>query len=103
MLLKISQLHSLGKLDKIIFHSIDISLYQVSVELDGSEYYVTENNGDFLRAFNILDLQKRMRGFEREKMVLRQSSAYDEMIGMSPDSAANSNTLEVEISDNYLS
>ena len=102
VLLKLSQLNTLPQIDKVIIHSIDLSLYQMSVELDGAEYYITDNKGDLLRAFNILDLQKKVRGQRYSKMVLRQISAYDEMIGMPNKDGEASNALEVEIKDNDL-
>jgi len=102
VLLKLSQLNTLPQIDKVIIHSIDLSLYQMSVELDGTEYYITDNKGNLLRAFNILDMQKKVRGQRYKKMVLRQISAYDEMIGLPQKSDEASNALEVEIKDNEL-
>jgi hypothetical protein len=103
VLLKISQVHNLEKIDKVIFHSIDISLYQVSIEIDGAEFYLTDNRGKFLRAFNVLDLQKQVRGLPYEKMVIRHVSPYDEMVGLPTNTSPNGNTLEVEVTDNQLS
>ena len=101
MALDIAQLFTLGTVEKVIIHSLDLSLYQVSVEVEGQEHFITDNTGKMLRSFNILDIQAQIRGIEYQKMVLRQSSAYDEMIGFTTDSG--NNTLEVELQDNHLS
>lgn len=102
MLITLAQLYHLGSVDKVIIHSIDMSLYQLSVELDGKEFYVTDNKGKLLRAFNTLQLQKQVRSIEVKKMLLRHTSAYDEMIGLAEPHKHNSNMLEVEICDNDL-
>jgi len=101
MLLRVSQLHSLSLIDKVVIHSIDQSLYQLSVSIDGVEYYVADNKGKLLRAFNIVDLQKQCRGLNYAEMVLRHQSAYDEMIGHD-DTQPGANTLEVPLKDNQL-
>ena len=83
----------------MVYHSLDLSLYQVSVLIDGENYYVTDDKDRFLRASNLVELQKIMSTKSKES-VLRQSSAYDEMIGLSSDHG--SNTMEIPISDNKL-
>ncbi|SMF13928.1 hypothetical protein SAMN02745866_00886 [Alteromonadaceae bacterium Bs31] len=100
MQLAFSQVAGLAHIDKIIIHSLDFSLYQVSIELDGREFYLTDNKGKMLRAFNIIELQKKFRAFPYASMVLRHRSAYDEMIGLSE--AASDNFLEVPLKDNRL-
>ncbi len=102
MLLSVSELFNMGKIEKVIIHSINLSLYQLSIEMDGLEVYVTDNKGNFLRAFNIAGLQKKLRGLDYTKMVLRHSSPYDEMIGLPAKEFDHSNLLEVEIRDNEL-
>jgi len=87
-------------IDKLIYHSVDLSLYMVSAIIDGKEQYITENSGDYLRAPNLIELQKQLQGIKAQKTVLRHSSPYDEMIG-GPDKP-NSNTLEVPLADNQL-
>lgn len=103
MLLKLSQLANIGTIDKVIFNSIDVSLYQVSIELNDEEMYITNEKGAFLRAFNTLELQKIFRSFPYQKMVIRHCSAYDEMVGLPEDTDSQRNMLEIEIKDNDLS
>jgi hypothetical protein len=102
MLLKLSQLRHLDQVDKIIFNSIEASLYQLSLEIDGKEYYITNDKGEMLRAFNLIKLQQMTRGLKSKKMVLRHNSPYDEMIGLDEVTQERSNTLEVTLGDNDL-
>ena len=101
MLMMLSQLRGLPKIDKVVIHSLDLSLYQASIFLDGEEYYIADNKGKFLRAFNILDLQKHFKGLKYDEMVVRHQSAYDEMIGQ-PGKESDTNVLEVPFKDNGL-
>ena len=87
-------------LDKAIVHSLDLSLYQISIEVDGQEHYITDESGKMLRAFSILDLQRQCAKLKVKKWVLRQQSAYDEMVGSV--STSGHNTLEVPLGDNRL-
>lgn len=103
MALTISQINTLGTIDKVIFNSIDVSLYQLSIELNGQEFFITDNQGNYVRAFNFLELQKLFRGLPYNKMVIRHNSPYDEMIGLTEDLPPGRNTLEVEVKDNGLS
>ena len=101
MLIKLSQLYNLQPLEKVIITSIDISLYQVLLKVGEEEYPIVDDKGEFVRSFNILDLKKLFRPFSYGEMVLRQESAFDEMVGQ-PDKSS-SNRLEVPLFDNHLS
>ena len=87
-------------IDKLVYHSLDQSLYQVSVIIEGEESYISDDNGKLLRSHNLNELQKKMRKIKAKKTVLRQDSAYDEMIGGTIKISAN--TLEVPLADNNL-
>jgi hypothetical protein len=86
--------------EKLIYHSIDLSLYQVSVVVEGEEHYITDEKGKFLRSVNLIELQKLLKNLPAIKSVLRHTSAYDEMIG-GPEKIS-SNLLEVPLADNEL-
>lgn len=101
MAITLIALRRTSNVEKIIIHSLDVSLYQASVMINGVEEYITDNTGKLIRSFNILDFQKMFRGINYGKMTLRQSSAYDEMIGHTGSSGIN--TMEVLIQDNNLS
>ena len=100
MSITLKKLEKYFVVDKLIYHSIDLSLYQVSAMIDGVEHYVTDSNHKYLRAINLIELQKLMRLVKSRGEVLRHTSAYDEMIGISAKTA--SNMLEVPIQDNHL-
>ncbi|WP_194436218.1 DUF6482 family protein [Vibrio fluminensis] len=96
-------LHTLEQffyLDKLVVHSLDLSLYQVSVEVDGEEHFIIDDKGKMLRAFSIVELQKQCANLNAKKWVLRQQSAYDEMVGA--PIRQQDNTLEVPLGNNKL-
>ncbi|MEI5640146.1 MULTISPECIES: DUF6482 family protein [unclassified Pseudoalteromonas] len=95
-----SKLKQHQPLQKVVVHSIEQALYQVSVVINNVEYYVTEANGEFLKAHNPLQIQKRLSDIAYAEMVIRHASAYDEMIGHPEDKADN--TLEVPFGRNEL-
>jgi hypothetical protein len=98
--ISVSKLQHYFVVDKLIYHSIDLSLYQVSAIIDNEEHYVCDERGKLLRSFNLIELQKLLRKVAAEKTVLRHTSAYDEMIG--GPAKGESNALEVPLADNQL-
>ena len=91
----LKQVKKLEYIEKVILHSHDQSLYLVSVQVNGREQYVKDKNGNFLKAFNKLELQTQFSNQIVGEMLLRHQSPYDEMIGLSEDKVDN--TLEVRI------
>ena len=100
MSITIKALKKRAPIDCVIIHSIDISLYQVSVIIDGQEHYVADNKGKLLRAFNKLELQVLFETIPHQRMVLRHQSAYDEMVGQ-PLRQSN-NAMEVQLGNSDL-
>ena len=100
MAIELSKLNKYFSIDKLIYHSVDLSLYQVSAIIDGEEHYITDRKKKFLRASNIIDLQKLLKDLKAKETVLRHTSAYDEMIG--GPKKTSSNILEVPLADNQL-
>ncbi len=100
MAMPLSTLERFFYLDKLVVHSLDMSLYQVSVEVDGEEHFITDKNGTMLRAFSIVELQRQCAALNVKQWVLRQQSAYDEMIG-SPE-RQQAKTMEVPLGNNRL-
>jgi hypothetical protein len=95
MRITIEQLKKTYFIDKAIIHSADLSLYFLSVELDGQEYVVVDKTGRALRSHNKLDLQQVLQMVSVNQVVLRHSSAYDEMVGQPV--RVLSNQLEVPL------
>ena len=60
MSMPLSKLEKFFYIDKLVIHSLDLALYQVSVLVDGEEHFVTDDKGKFLRAHSILELQKQI-------------------------------------------
>ena len=89
-----------AQLDKVIVHSLDWSLYQASVVLDGNEQVLVGKDGRPVRARSMLQLEAMFEGFKVKEMVLRQESAYDEMINQPVREV--SNRIEVPLGRNGL-
>ena len=100
MAIELSKLSKYFSIDKLVYHSVDLSLYQVSAIIDGEEHYITDRKKKFIRASNIIGLQKLLKDVKAKETVLRHTSAYDEMVG-GPDKTS-SNLLEVPLADNRL-
>jgi len=82
----------------VIIHSLDQALYQVTVEREGREYLLVENNERTFRRHSLNEIREALRNMPIASLVLRQRSAYDEMIGQVPREAEN--TLEIPLSLN---
>lgn len=100
MTIVLSKLEKYFVVEKLIFHSVDLSLYQASAIIDQQEHFITDNKGALLRSRSLVELQKLLRNVSATQAVLRHTSAYDEMIGGSEKPATNA--LEVPLSDNQL-
>src|SRR5690606_8738157 len=57
MNISMAEVRKLAHIPKVIVHSLDLMLYQVSVELDGTEHMVTDSKGKMLRAHSTLEMQ----------------------------------------------
>lgn len=78
---------------KLVIESVDLSLYIAEATVDGAVYLVVDEAGKPLRERNLLGMKRHFSGISVDACVLRQRSAYDEMIGH-PWQAAD-NTLEI--------
>ena len=97
--MKLSKLEKFFVVEKLVFNSLDLALYNVSAVVEGKEYIITDEKGERIKHHNLLQLQKRFENVKAEKHVLRQSSAYDEMIG---GPVKSSNEMEVPLGNNKL-
>lgn len=95
MTICISDLENKKNIEKIIIHSLDNSLYQASVIINGEEKYITDNDGKLLRSFNILNFQSMFKKFTTDNIVMRHQSAYDEMIAQ--PLRIDSNAIEIPV------
>ena len=100
MKMPLAKLKKYFVVDKLIYHSVDLSLYMVSAVVEGEEYYIDDNSGKFLKSHKLIELQKSLAQVKATETVLRHTSPYDEMVG-GPDKT-NCNALEVPLGDNQL-
>lgn len=98
--IQFSELTKHQPLQKVVVHSLEMASYQVSVVINNVEYYVQESNGEFVKALSPLHIQKRFEDIAYAQMMLRHTSAYDEMCGQ-PEKIS-SNMLEVPFGQNNL-
>ena len=94
----LTQLVEMQPLQKVVMHSLDMALYQASVVINNVEYFVLDPQGERLRAHSPLHIQKLFDHIAYQHMVLRHTSAYDEMCGQAVN--AGNNTLEVSYGNN---
>lgn len=86
-------------IERLVIESVDLSLYIAHAEVDGRSYLLTDDSGAILKTHNLLAMKERLAGLEAVERVLRQRSAYDEMVGSTV--AAGDNTLEVRLGPGY--
>jgi hypothetical protein len=79
----------------VIVHSLDQALYQVTVLIDGAERLLVDDSGRTLRSHSLERLREMLARLPVASLVLRQRSAYDEMIGQPP--REGDNVLEVSL------
>ena len=96
MTISTDELRKLNHIDKIIIHSLDMSLYQAAALVDGQEQMVTDKKGKLLRSFSLLEMKAQFEGLPVQSLVLRHESAYDEMVNQPGRSGEN--RLEVPLS-----
>lgn len=84
---------SAHRVQKLVIESVDLSLYIAEATVDGEVYLVVDEAGKPLRERNLLGMKRHFTGISVDACVLRQRSAYDEMIGHRWQAADN--TLEI--------
>jgi hypothetical protein len=96
MPIKLSELKRRGTLAKVAIRSMDLSLYQAEVEIDGLRQIIAGKDGKPLRSFNLLDMKRELAALDIAELVLVQESAYDEMVGQ--PGREGSNAMELPLS-----
>lgn len=84
---------SAHRVQKLVIESVDLSLYIAEATVDDEVYLVVDEAGKPLRERNLLGMKRHFTGISVDACVLRQRSAYDEMIGHRWQAADN--TLEI--------
>lgn len=95
-MIHLSDLNPSQPIKKIVVHSLAPMLYQVSIQDDLGEHLVYTDTNTPYHATCIEKIKEQFEPFTVRSMVLRQQSAYDEMIGHPVKDTDN--TLEVMLS-----
>ena len=85
-----------GQQVDVVVHSLEQALYQATVKVDDKEHLLTENNGKTFRRRSLSEVREALQVLPIDRVTLRQSSAYDEMVGQ--PLRESDNTLEVPLS-----
>ena len=95
MKITLSELSRLADPVAATIHSLDLALYQVTVEVEGSERLVAYDDGKPFRERSLQRTREMLAEMPVASVTLRHESAYDEMIGQ--DVREDSNALEVNL------
>ena len=99
--LKLKEIRQKSGIERFIIESVDLSLYIAFVQIDGVEHLIADNTGKPLKTTNLLSMQRQIKQFGQVESVLRQRSAYDEMVGR-PSQVAADNTMEISLGSQPL-
>ena len=99
--LKLKEIRQKSGIDRFVIESVDLSLYIAFVQIDGVEHLIADNTGKPLKTTNLLSMQRQIKQFGQVESVLRQRSAYDEMVGR-PSQVAADNTMEISLGSQPL-
>ena len=99
--LKLKEIRQKSGIDRFIIESVDLSLYIAFVQVDGVEHLIADSKGKPLKTTNLLSMQRQIKQFGQVESVLRQRSAYDEMVGR-PSQGAADNTMEISLGSQPL-
>lgn len=82
-------------IEKLIICSLERSLYQAIVVIDGVERLVWKNEKTCLQGRSLMRFREFFDGLNIAQVILRHESAYDEMVGLPV--SESSNRLEVPL------
>lgn len=112
-MITLKELSKRQEYEALILHSLDRGLYQASVrvsalsqtepqeqELSELEHLVLDQQGMPLRARSLLDMHRPFERLKFKRTILRQDSAYDEMVSHPERHGAN--RMEIELNPDEL-
>jgi len=94
-MISLKQLQTFHSIEKIIIHSLDPCIYQASVEINGNEHIIETNRGELLKTRSLREMKNFFLDLPVTQAILRQESAYDEMINQAP--RFGSNRMEIAL------
>ena len=80
----------------VIVHSIDMVGYQATVVTDDGERRLVDTAGKPLTSKNLIGMREHLTSLQLSSIVMRHTSAYDEMVAQ-PE-RLDDNTLEIPVS-----
>ena len=98
MKLRLKEIRHKSDIDRFVIESVDLSLYIAFVQVNGEEHLIADNTGKPLKTTNLLSMQRQIQPFGKVETVLRQRSAYDEMVGKGAPLSCD-NTMELPLGD----
>ena len=101
MKLRLKDIRRKSNIDRFVIESVDLSLYIAFVQINGEEHLIADNTGKPLKTTNLLSMQRQIKQFGKVEAILRQRSAYDEMVGKGASSSGD-NTMELSLGDQPL-
>ncbi len=96
MKLTFAEFSQLGEAVDVVIHSLEQALYQITVQVAGETYLLAENSGRIFRCHSLQQARTALQTLPVASLMLRQQSAYDEMVGQ-PVRALD-NALEIPLS-----
>ncbi len=89
-----------GNIERIVIESVDLSLYIARAVINGEERVIADKHGKLLKTHNLLEMQRQVKSLANCEVILRQRSAYDEMVGH--NHATTDNAMEISLGDQPL-
>lgn len=81
----------------VIIWSLEQALYQVTVDMNGEEKLLTENDGSTFRRNGLSAVRRDIAHLPLASLVLRHQSAYDEMVGQPAREGSNRMDLPLSL------
>lgn len=95
MKIQFRHLAEIQPIKKATIHSLELSLYSLSVQVGEEQKWVLDERGEVLTRHSVAQMREVIETLAVDELVLRQQSAYDEMVGMSH--AHGNNTMELTL------
>lgn len=79
--LDLYDLNELVRVDKLIIHSLERMIYQVSIELDNQTHWLVDSSGQPARFQHTEQIRELFQDIELVSAVMHLPTTFDEMIG----------------------
>ncbi|MCV6611337.1 MAG: DUF6482 family protein [Amphritea sp.] len=79
--LDLYELNEIARVDKLIVHSLERMIYQVSIELNNETHWLVDSSGQPARFQHTEQIRKLFQDIELVSAVMHLPTTFDEMIG----------------------